>query len=620
MKEKIFIFLMFYLVLNVAVLASISRFPIDSTSQWKIDHIRNGVSDEEKHISNDAIYSYYLKGDTIIGSHTYYRVFKAGVSYLDEPFYYERVYVGALRDEADKFYFVAKSKTSEELLYDFTSEVGDTIQVPYDGVFEEKIVSSIDSLPDGRKMIHFNPKEVMMGCGDQYIIEGIGGSGGLLEGPVCNHFWTFDNHLVCFTQNDLLIYHDNNFEYNCGLVKKPEHEVSLDSTCVWRVDKQVENDSMADFEKIDYFIRGDTLIGGNSYLKLFKDGFQLLIEPNGSFTSGINHSLYTGAIRESDNRFYFVGKGSQAENLLYDFNLKTGDVIAGIIDNGKTIVGVDSAIDNRKNLLLSEDTWQNFILEGIGSDKGLLESRDGNSSLVCFVKNDVPIYHNSTGAECILSFGEYNFYDCDKLKMIPEHPTDKDEIKLVARVCYQVASPDPIYPDWESEEKTAEENSIHIKLNYTYDDLNFSQPEQMMVPLFDTIQLGKFPVGDYSAEINVNTTHINSGDPYTVEYDRNLYLSFTVSATTDVTDPAASHTIHIYPSPATDFVFIELNNPENRIHAVDLYNLMGKKVEVVATNESSGKYRLDVSGLQRGIYLVVLRADDTVVTGKIILD
>jgi len=606
-------------VISATASQSTSKFPIDSTSMWKIDHIRNGVSDEVEHISGDEIFNYFINGDTLIGEHTYYKVFKTGVSYLDEPFFYENVYAGALRDDDNKFFFVEKKKSDEVLLYDFTSQVGDTIQVPYDGVFEEKIVSSIDSLPDGRKMIHFNPKEVMMGCGDQYIIEGIGGSGGLLEGPVCNHFWTYDNHLVCFTQNDLLLYHDNSFEFNCGLVEKPGHEAFLDSTCVWRVDKQSENDSIADFEKINYFISGDTLIGENTYLKLYKDGFQLLIERDVHFTSGINHAVYTGAIRESGNRFYFVAKGSQTETLLYDFNLKAGDVVGGFINNGKTIVAVDSVIDGRKNFLLSEDTWQNFIVEGIGSDKGLLENSDENSRLICFMKNDVPVFHNSTGAECMLSFRDYEFYDCDKLKLITENPTDKDDIKLVARVCYLVASTDPIYPDFESRELTRDENSINIKLNYTFDDQNLLQSEQMLVPLFDTITVGKLPTGDYSAEVNVNNLHINSGNPYTEEYYKNLYVSFTVSSSVNVVEPAEKNLIRIFPSVTSEYIYIEGKATKSGIQSINVYNMTGQKVAPAAIEQlgSDGRFKLNIGNLDKGLYLVVVQCCNSEITQKI---
>lgn len=596
-----------------------SKFPIDSTSMWKIDHIRNGVSDEVKHISGDEIYSYFINGDTLIGEHTYYKVFKTGVSYLDEPFYYENVYAGALRDDDNKFFFVEKKKSEEVLLYDFTSKVGDTIQVPYKGAFEEKVVSSVDTLPDGRKMIHFNPKDGIIGCGDQYIIEGIGGSGGLLEGPVCNHFWTYDNHLVCFTQNNLLLYHDNNFEFNCGLVKKPVHDAFLDSTCVWRVDKQSENDFRANFEKINYFINGDTLIGENTYLKLFKDGFQLLIDRDGNFTSGINHGVYTGAIRESDNRFYFVAKGFLTETLLYDFNLKAGDVIEGFVNSGKTIVSVDSVIDGRKNFLLTEDYWQNFIIEGIGSDKGLLESSDENSRLICFMKNDVPVFHNSTGAECMLSYHDYDFYDCEKLTLITENPTDKDDIKLLARVCFQVASPDPIYPDFESRAMTRDENSINIKLNYTYDDQNMLQSEQIIVPMFDTINIGKLPAGDYSAEVNVNNFHINSEEPYTEEYYKNMYLSFTVSSSVDVIEPSEKDLIRIFPSVTSEYVYIEGKTSKADIQSINVYNIAGLKVapSTIVQLGSDARFKLNVGNLVKGMYLIVVQSGDSEITQKI---
>jgi hypothetical protein len=622
MKKILLTIVFLYDIFCAFALQNTSSFPIDSTSMWKIDHIRNGVSDEKKHIEGDQIYNYFIKGDTLIGSSTYFRVFKTGVNYLDQPLFFENVYVGALRDADNKFYFVEKKKTKEVLLYDFNAEIDDTIQVPYDGVFEEKIVSSIDTLPDGRKLIHFNPKEPLMGCGDQYIIEGVGGSGGLLEGPVCNHFWSFDNHLVCYIQNGLLLYHDNNFQFNCDIIKKSTSENYIDSTCVWRVDKQEVTDSVADFEKLNYFICGDTLIGVNKYLKLCKTGFQLYIEENGHYTSGINDSVYMAAIREENRKLYYVEKGTETEMLLYNFNLKADDVVDGLIDNGQKVLVVDTILDNREWFYLSDNIWEKFIIEGIGTDKGLLENINENSTLVCFMKNNASVYHNGTGSECSLTFDNYNFNDCDKMKIIPENPTEGEDVKLVIRVCYTVAAKNPVYPALTTHQEITAENAINIKLNYNYDDRNNLEQQKIVIPILDTIDLGCFHTGDFLIDLNVNTTHNNSGNPYTIEYDKNLYLSFSVTQSSDIVDPFVKKGFRVYPSPANNYFVVEWNNDELRITSIDLYTIQGTKVETKAIEKYPDEkmVKIDVSNLSKGMYLVVINASNAAFTQKIILD
>jgi hypothetical protein len=623
MKRLISTIIFLFIIFSVLASQSGSRFQIDSTSIWRIDHIRNGVSDEDRHESGDDICKYFIHHDTIIGSHSYYQIFKTGISYLDIPFSYENVYMGALREEDNKFFFVKKKESKEILLYNFNAKIDDTIQVPYDGNFEEKIISSIDSLPDGRKLIHFNPKEPIIGCGDQYIIEGIGGSGGLLEGPACNHFWTADNHLVCYLQNGLLIYHDYNFNFNCEIIDHQNIESFIDSTCVWRVDKQINTDTLSDFEKLDYFICGDTVIQSKKYLKICKTGFQLYIDRNNQYSSRYNNSVYAGALRENGNKFYYIENMNEKEALLYNFNLEAGDVVDGQIFYSDTINGTGSILDNRKAFYLSDNRWEKFIIQGIGSDKGLLENKNENSFLICFMKNKAPFYHNGSGTECNLTFDDYNFSDCDKLKIIPENPFEGDNIQLITRICYTVSYDNPIYPTLANHRKNTEENSISIGFDYNYYDQNNSSIQKIVVPLFDTIDIGYLHSGDFFIDLTVNTIHDNSGNPYTVEYDKNLYLPFSVSQSNEVIiNPLTENQVKVYPSPAKDFLIIESINADTKIYSYELYDILGSKVGNKTIENQSGKglLKIDVSCLKKGIYVIRCNTGDSIFAQKIILD
>jgi hypothetical protein len=455
----------------------------------------------------------------------------------------------------------------------------------------------------------------MMGCGDQYIIEGIGGSGGLLEGPVCNHFWTFDNHLVCYTREGMLVYHDNNFQFNCDGIDEPVPGDYLDESCVWRVDKQYDSDSTASFEKIDYAVCGDTLIGGHHYMKLCKRGFQLLIGADGSYTSGVVESLYAGAIREEGKRFYFIEKGSTYEILLYDFTLKAGDTA-----NGKSIVSIDSVLDGRNAFYFSEDSWQNFMIEGIGSDKGLLEGDSEISTLICFMKNGAPVYHNGSGNECNLSFEDYSFSGCDKITVEPANPKEGDEIKFITRVCYTIGDQPSYVPTLNFIDEQIVDNTIQIKGEYGYDDRNNSAYPKIVVPLFDTITIGHLPAGEYFIEMNVNTVHSNNGNPFTVEFDKNMYLPFIVIGSADVDDPKTASRCKVYPSKVSDFFMVECNGEEKEIQSIGLYTISGTKVEPKAVEKGYGNNmaKVDISNLTRGMYLVVVETGKARYSQKLI--
>ena len=56
----------------------------------------------------------------------------------------------------------------------------------------------------------------------------------------------------------------------------------------------------------------------------------------------------------------------------------------------------------------------------------------------------------------------------------------------------------------------------------------------------------------------------------------------------------------VFPNPANDFVVIQSGNP---LEDIELYDLSGKKLKVVSSVHKH-QYRLNISGLPKGIYLI----------------
>jgi hypothetical protein len=125
-------------------------------------------------------YSYVLSGDTIINAVTYHK--------LNIPFvqttcsgFHTAGYQGCIRQDTSikKVFFISPNETTEELLYDFNLQVGDTVH----GVIQSwtgqlDTVVSIDSVligSDYRKRWLINPPY------NVYIIEGIGSTYGVIE-------------------------------------------------------------------------------------------------------------------------------------------------------------------------------------------------------------------------------------------------------------------------------------------------------------------------------------------------------------------------------------------------------------------------------------------------------
>jgi hypothetical protein len=158
--------------------------------------------------NGDEKYSITFSGDTLINSQQYHKLTTPYVqSYSTGTCGRVAIgYKGAIRQDisAKKVYYIPPSASTEQLLYDFTMQVGDTVKgytqtyaLPFD------IVQSIDSVEIGssyRKRWNIN------NCYNIQFIEGIGSTYGLLELSVGCITDQADYSLTCFQQNGLALY------------------------------------------------------------------------------------------------------------------------------------------------------------------------------------------------------------------------------------------------------------------------------------------------------------------------------------------------------------------------------------------------------------------------------
>lgn len=144
-----------------------SRYRIQPASCWKVDSV-NATWDI---VENTR---YFIEGDTSISGKPFFKLYKSGVAHYDKPFYYNHVYVGALRDGDDKIFFIRKNKTTESTLFDFNLKVGDTIK---SAVGRGKKIIAVDTLQNGRRVFYHAKDHYNLG----FLIEGIGSNGGLFN-------------------------------------------------------------------------------------------------------------------------------------------------------------------------------------------------------------------------------------------------------------------------------------------------------------------------------------------------------------------------------------------------------------------------------------------------------
>lgn len=180
--------------------------PQEPTSEWRIDYAQwDGTSN---YVRTNAA-RIFVAGDTLINGNTYSRLLSTGVittSWLggsyDYP--YENAFYGFIRTDTARTWFFYDS--TEELLYDFTLQAGDTLPVTTINWSPTVIISSVDSvLVNGKYLRRFNlfdPVQSDLIC--HWYIEGIGSENGLISPMqmMMDNGWYFD----CYAEDHVPVF------------------------------------------------------------------------------------------------------------------------------------------------------------------------------------------------------------------------------------------------------------------------------------------------------------------------------------------------------------------------------------------------------------------------------
>lgn len=203
MKQKHLALLGFFFITHVSTLYSQEYYPFpDSNAIWKIiyhSYPPGPMPSYDLHFDN------YVDGDTIIDDSLYKKVYQIGYDPDCSLITYGPFYMGAYRNDetTKKVFFIPESHTDEELLYDFSLNIGDTVPQTYiNWDYPELVVDSIDSIQIGdyyRKRFYYLEET----CAPIEIIEGIGAHTGLLE-PM--EIFEHQHYLRCFHLENELLY------------------------------------------------------------------------------------------------------------------------------------------------------------------------------------------------------------------------------------------------------------------------------------------------------------------------------------------------------------------------------------------------------------------------------
>lgn len=171
-------------------------------------------------------------------------------------------------------------------------------------------------------------------------------------------------------------------------------------------------------DQFNYVLGGDTIIQGMSYVRVLRSGMESYswngpppfpLPPWVTCSGSMTYPAYElGYIRQEGSRIHTWYWDE--DRLLYDFDLEVGDTLPLSVNNWNTDITV-TAIDSflvgtewRKRFTLN-NSWSQFLLEGIGSDHGLFEPIssffDCGYELTCFGLGSEAFYPEA-GPACAL--------------------------------------------------------------------------------------------------------------------------------------------------------------------------------------------------------------------------
>jgi hypothetical protein len=181
-------------------------FP-DSNAVWNIQYY-DPVSCGSCSNQHYEWFSYVFDQDTLINSTSYHKLTIPYVGASDGRccVNYSTGYSGAIRQDiaARKVYFITPGNASEQLLYDFNLQIGDSVKnAPLNCI---GIVMDIDSILVGN---NYRKRWKVGPTFPSYIIEGVGSSLGLIS-AYCNSQWWNVLTLSCFGQDGRKLLFDSN--------------------------------------------------------------------------------------------------------------------------------------------------------------------------------------------------------------------------------------------------------------------------------------------------------------------------------------------------------------------------------------------------------------------------
>jgi hypothetical protein len=180
----------------------------------------------------------------------------------------------------------------------------------------------------------------------------------------------------------------------------------------WRVDMHCQYHNCNERYYYNYYFGGDTLLNSSLHIKIMRDSVVLqgIGGPPCMLNPWAHNAGYLGALKQDSiaKKVFLVLPNTTTDTLIYDYNLVVGDTIKGLLANGYTMIvsSIDSIwIGNqyrRKWNFTAPNEGPGYIIQGIGSDNGLIESLNSSgfcfSSLICVIDSAMSLFTSTVSS------------------------------------------------------------------------------------------------------------------------------------------------------------------------------------------------------------------------------
>lgn len=206
----------FIFVFLLSCKLSIGQSFVDNKNIWNV---------KEGYYNSSVTFIYHYDGDSLFNDILYKKMY-----YWFDSTFSERYFAGLLREEEPKVWYVPPYVDQEGLLYDFSLNVGDTVDVISMFCWEYPEYGLVCQAMDSIQLEtgEYRKRWIFEGWSEEIWVEGVGSLYGPVHSRVYNCIFDYYVELLCLYHDDILLYSNPWFEFcYINTLSIPEVETAI---------------------------------------------------------------------------------------------------------------------------------------------------------------------------------------------------------------------------------------------------------------------------------------------------------------------------------------------------------------------------------------------------------